>query len=385
MDGRKHEGAVQGARTEDGRDSVPASEAATRTLTALRERIGGVDASLVDLLNQRAALSLAVGELKRGDKDSVVFRPGREAELLKALADKSDGPLPEEHLRAIYREILSSSRYLQRPQRVAFLGPEGTFSHVAGRALLGSSASFHPQPNLPTVFQAVEAGDCDLGMVPLENSLQGSVGQSFDLFMKHSLHIRAETYCRIRHSLLSRERELASVKRVYSHPQPLAQCGLWLMNNLPRATVVPMESTAAAAHHVLGEAGAAAIAHGGLAGDLGLHQLAQGIEDQPGNWTRFVVIGRTPADRPGTDKTSLLFSVSDRPGSLCNVLQCFSRHAINMRKLESRPLGENWKYAFFADLECDIFAPPYADLLSSMSEYCLSVRVLGSYPSGRQE
>lgn len=355
------------------------------SLEDLRAAISGIDASLVDLLNRRAALSLSVGEIKRGNADSAVFRPGREAELLKELIARSAGPLPEAHLRAIYREILSSSRYLQRPQRVAFLGPEGTFSHVAGRALLGSLASFHPQANLAMVFQAVESEDCDIGVVPLENSLQGSVGQSFDLFMKHALHIRAETYCRIRHSLLSRERDLVSVKAVYSHAQPLAQCANWLMHNLPRARVMPLESTAAAARHVAGEAGAAAIAHGDLAGALGLHLLAQGIEDQPGNWTRFVVVGRAPADRPGTDKTSLLFSVADKPGSLFRVLQCFADRNINLRKLESRPQGERWKYIFFADLECDIFAGEYAGALEAVEEHCLSLRVLGSYPSGRQE
>lgn len=369
----------------DSRPSSPAAASPAASLEELRAAISDIDASLVNLLNKRAEVSLSVGELKRGTADAVVFRPGRESELLKSLVAQSAGPLPEAHLRAIYREILSSSRYLQRPQRVSFLGPEGTFSHVAGRALLGSLASFHPQATLAMVFQAVESEDCDIGVVPLENSLQGSVGQSFDLFMKHSLHIRAETYCRIRHSLLSRERDLASVKVVYSHPQPLAQCANWLMHNLPRARLAPMESTAAAAHHVAGETGAAAIAHANLAGDLGLHLLAQGIEDQPGNWTRFVVVGRSPADRPGTDKTSLLFSVADKPGSLFKVLQCFAERDINMRKLESRPHGENWKYIFFADLECDIFDSRYAGVLDTMAEHCLSLRVLGSYPSGRQE
>ncbi|MDR2488017.1 MAG: prephenate dehydratase [Desulfovibrio sp.] len=355
------------------------------SLEELRAAISEVDRSLVALLNKRATLSLDVGSLKRGSAASPIFRPGREAELLKTLATCSAGPLPESHLRAIYREILSSSRYLQSPQRVAFLGPEGTFSHMAGRALLGSLASFHPQHNLPMVFQAVESGDCDIGVVPLENSLQGSVGQSFDLFMKHPLHIRTETYCRIRHSLLSRERDLASVNVVYSHPQPLAQCANWLMRNLPRARVAPLESTAAAAHHVAEEAGAAAIAHADLAAELGLHLLANGMEDQPGNWTRFAVVGRNPADRPGADKTSLLFSVADKPGSLFRVLQCLADKSINMRKLESRPQGDNWKYIFFADLECDIFNKEYAGILESLEEHCLSLRVLGSYPSGRQE
>ena len=353
-------------------------------LADLRDAISAVDGQILDLLNRRASLSLAVGKAKIGNKDDVVFRPGREAELLRELAASNPGPLPEDHLRAIYREIISSSRYLQRPQCVAFLGPEGTFSHIAGLELLGSLASFHPQMNLSQVFSAVEEEDCDIGIVPLENSLQGSVGQSFDLFSRHSLHIRAETFLRIRHSLLSPERELAAIHTVYSHPQPLAQCAFWLQSNLPRARVVPMESTAAAAHYVTKEPGAAAIAHMALADTLNLHVLAHSVEDQPGNWTRFVVVGRTPADRPGTDKTSLLFSVSDKPGSLAAVLQCFSNACVNMRKLESRPQpGQSWKYVFFADLECDLLEERYAHVLKELDRHCHFVRVLGSYPSGK--
>lgn len=367
-------------------DAHKQPEGAEQGLPELRDAINSVDRELVALLNRRAGLSLAVGALKRGGDDDVVFRPGREAEVLKELLSRNTGPLPPSHLRAIYREILSSSRYLQRLQRVAFLGPEGTFSHVAGRELLGSLASFHPQPNLSQVFSVVEEGDCDIGIVPLENSLQGSVGQSFDLFSRHTLHIRAETFLRIRHSLLSSEHSLVSVSVVYSHAQPLAQCSAWLQHHLPRARVVSMESTAAAAHHAAGEKGAAAIAHVALAEILHLHVLAQGMEDQPGNWTRFVVVGRTPSDRPGADKTSLLFSVMDKPGSLATVLQCFAGAGINMRKLESRPVpGETWKYVFFADLECDLLRDEYKPVLDAMKEHCHSVRVLGSYPSGVQE
>lgn len=357
------------------------------SLEELRQAINEVDASLVDLLNRRAALSLAVGRLKReneADEKSVVFRPGREAELFRKLEEWSSGPLPAGHLRSIYREILSSSRYLQRPQRVAFLGPEGTFSHLAGRALLGRMASFHPQEHLPGVFEAVEAEECDIGIVPLENSLQGSIGPSLDLFVRHSLFIRAETFFRIRHSLLSRERDLASIRTVYSHPQPLAQCGAWLMKHLPRARVAPMESTAASARHVAGEAASAAIAHADLAAELNLHVLAQGIEDSPGNHTRFVIVGRSPADRPGTDKTSLIFSVADKPGSLGRMLECMARRGINLRKLESRPMpGEAWKYVFFADLDCDIYDPAYDGALDDMEKHCLNLRVLGSYPTAR--
>lgn len=353
-----------------------------RELEVIRKEINAVDSTLVELLNRRAGLSLEVGDYKRKLPDSTVFHPGREASLLQGISGSSKGPLPEEHLRAIYREILSSSRSLQRPQRAAFLGPEGTFSHMAGRAFLGSQVTFHAQSTLAEVFQAVENGDCDLGIVPLENSLQGSVGQSFDLFMSHQVHILAEKNWRIRHSLLSHCHELSEIKVVYSHPQPLAQCSGWLMRNLPKVPVLPLESTAASARRVVHEQGAAAIAHGDLAAALDLHLLAQGIEDQPGNWTRFVLIGVKPADRPGADKTSVLFSVADKPGSLSRVLECFSQNSINLRKLESRPMqGESWKYVFFADLECDIYDETYAGVLEQVREHCLYLRVLGCYPS----
>ena len=362
--------------------SQDAKQGSDKELEELRKEINSVDSALVDLLNRRAGLSLAVGEHKRQFPDSVVFHPGRESSLLQDIAGNSSGPLPEEHLRAIYREILSSSRSLQRPQRAAFLGPEGTFSHMAGRAFLGSQVTFHAQPTLVEVFQSVENGDCDLGIVPLENSLQGSVGQSFDLFMSHQVHITAEKNLRIRQSLLSRCHELSEIRVVYSHPQPLAQCSGWLMRNLPKVPVLPLESTAASARRVVHEEGAAAIAHSDLASVLDLHLLAQGIEDQPGNWTRFVLIGLKPADRPGADKTSVLFSVADKPGSLNRVLERFSQNRINLRKLESRPMqGESWKYVFFADLECDIYDKSYAGVLEEVKEHCLYLRVLGCYPS----
>lgn len=374
---------------------APALPEEDHTLDGLRKGINAVDEELVGLLNRRAALSLAVGRLKAGDADAPVFRPGREAELFRHVTAISDGPLPEAHLRAIYREILSSSRHLQRPQRVSFLGPEGTFSHMAGKKLLGSLASFHPQENLDDVFRAVESGDCDIAVVPLENSREGSVGKSIDLLLQYSdLFVRAETYLRIRHCLMSSGRDISAVTHIYSHPQPLAQCSVWLRNNLPRATLVPVESTAAAARMVAEskEAGSAAIAHASLADELGLHPLAQGIEDISGNYTRFLVLGRTPADRSGTDwlgkraappdKSSLLFSVLDKPGSLATVLQCFADKGINIRKLESRPMqGEMDKYVFFADLSCDVHEEPFADALHQATGHCFFLRVLGSYPA----
>ncbi len=373
------------------------ADASLRRLGEIRRRIEEVDSRLLPLLNERAELSLEVGRIKAGDP-GIIFKPLREREVLDNLARQNAGPLPDEHLRAIWREILSSSRALQRPQNVAYLGPEGTFSYFAGVEYLGHSAIFHPCNDLAQVFEEVSGGQCELGVVPLENSLQGTVGVSFDLFLSHEVHIQAELFSRISHCLLSHAASLAEVRTVYSHPQPLAQCGGWLRAHMPGAALVPVESTAAAARRAQGEAGAAAIGNGKLADLTGLSILARRIEDQAGNWTRFVIIGpraaraqlggnmRTPLPgHTGADKTSLLFTLPDKAGALSAVLDLLARHGINMRKLESRPLrGQCWKYVFFADVESDLEAPEHAELLDKLREVCTSFRILGCYPTGPQ-
>lgn len=376
---------------------TPPAGASAGRLAEIRARIEEVDSRLLPLLNERAALSLEVGRIKAHDP-GIIFKPLREREVLDNLARQNTGPLPDTHLRAIWSEILSSSRALQRPQHVAYLGPEGTFSYFAGVEYLGHSAIFHPCNDLAQVFEEVAGGQCELGVVPLENSLQGTVGVSFDLFLSHDVHIQAELFSRISHCLLSNAGSLAEVRTVYSHPQPLAQCGGWLRAHLPNAALVPVESTAAAARRAQGEPGAAAIGNGRLADLAGLAILARRIEDQAGNWTRFVIIGpqaaraqlggamRTPVPgHTGADKTSLLFTLPDKSGALSAVLDLLARHQINMRKLESRPLrGQCWKYVFFADVESDLEAPQYAELLQKLHETCTSFRILGCYPTGPQ-
>lgn len=376
---------------------TPTAGASAGRLAEIRARIEEVDSRLLPLLNERAALSLEVGQIKAHDP-GIIFKPLREREVLDNLARQNTGPLPDTHLRAIWSEILSSSRALQRPQHVAYLGPEGTFSYFAGVEYLGHSAIFHPCNDLAQVFEEVAGGQCELGVVPLENSLQGTVGVSFDLFLSHDVHIQAELFSRISHCLLSNAGSLAEVRTVYSHPQPLAQCGGWLRAHLPNAALVPVESTAAAARRAQGEAGAAAIGNGRLADLAGLAILARRIEDQAGNWTRFVIIGpqaaraqlggamRSPVPgHTGADKTSLLFTLPDKSGALSAVLDLLARHQINMRKLESRPLrGQCWKYVFFADVESDLEAPQYAELLQKLHETCTSFRILGCYPTGPQ-
>ena len=370
---------------------------APRRLAAIRGEIDSVDQELLALFNRRAALSLEVGRIKAGDP-GIVFKPLREREVLDGLARRNGGPLPEDHLRAIWREIFSSSRALQRPQNVAYLGPEGTFSYFAGVEYLGHAASFHPCNDLPQVFADVHSGRCELGVVPLENSLQGTVGVSFDLFLKYDVHIQAELFSPISHCLLSHAASLAEITTVYSHPQPLAQCGGWLRSHLPQAGLIPVESTAAAARMAAATPQSAAIGNGKLADMTGLSILARRIEDEPGNWTRFVIIGPRPVGQldklprttpvpghTGADKTSMLFTLPDKSGALSGVLSLLAEHKINMRKLESRPLrGQCWKYVFFTDVECDLTAPQYEDLLRKLAETCTSFRILGSYATGPQ-
>ena len=353
-------------------------------LAAIRTEIDAVDRELVALLNKRAQCSLEVGGIKAPTGEPV-FRPVREKELMEKLLAANPGPLPEAHLRAVYREILASSRALQRPQRVAYLGPEGTFSHMAGLEFFGSSLDYVPMPQLPAIFQAVENRDCHLGLVPLENSLHGTVGQSMDLFFRHEVFIQAEWYSRIRHSLLSKEENLSSIKVVYSHAQPLGQCAGWLLRHLPQAAQVSLESTAAAAHKAAQEPGSAAIAHEGVASRLALSVLMRGIEDSPDNWTRFCAIGPVPAETAGAEKASVLFSLTDKPGSLAAVLRCFADAGINLLKLESRPMpAERWKYIFFADLACDPSQPAAQAALQAAAGHCYSLRILGAYPAGMQ-
>ncbi len=380
-------------------------------LAAIRQGIDALDRELLDLLSRRAELSLAVGRAKAKEatgKPKVIFRPERERQVLEGLTSANNGPLSSEHIRAIWREIFSASRSLQRPQRIAYLGPEGTFSYFASVNLLGNAMVYEPHANFSEVFRAVQDGQCDLGVVPLENSLRGSVGQSFDLFLEFNVQVHAEFYSRISHCLLSTATSLSDIHTVYSHPQPLAQCDHWLRMHLPHANVIPTESTAAAARRAQGETGTAAIGHGSLAALLGLNTLASTIEDQHQNWTRFVVIGpispdgnaaSTTASLPaevinaaqpknGKVKSSVLFTLPDKPGSLSSVLTLLANSGVNMTKLESRPLAGGplsvgqWHYVFFVDMECDLRAPEHAELVGNLRDLCQTLRILGCYAVG---
>ncbi len=352
-------------------------------LKVLRDKIDEIDGRLVALLNARATVSVEVGTLKAGATEPV-FKPFREKEVLDKLKKRNSGPMPDGHLEAVYREILSSSRRLQRPDRVVYLGPEGTFSFFAGLEYLGHQADMVPKEDFEGVFKSVTLGEAELGVIPLENSLQGTVGQCVDLFLRYPVYILAELYFRVSHCLLGRATSLHDIHEVHSHPKALDQCGIWLKSNLGRAKTVPVESTAAAARKAAGAGAAiAAVGNARLAEMCGLSILADRIEDLPDNWTRFLIIGPNPPGPGNRDKTSVLFSTPDRPGALANILNLLAQGGINLTKLESRPIsGERWKYVFFADLQCDLGLAAYESILSQLKDACQTFKILGSYPAG---
>ena len=348
-------------------------------IDALRQAIDAIDRELLELLNRRARISLEVGKLKAG-KSGPIFRPQREQNIIDSLAAQNSGPLPSQHVRSIWREIFSSSRSLQQTVRVGYLGPEGTNSYFAAIGFLGQLSEYHPCANFRDIFASVQDGRFDLGVVPLENSLNGSVVQNFDLFTEFDVYIQAEFVNRIQHCLLSPETDTSAVRTIYSHPQALAQCQRWLRTNAPNAMLISVESTAAAAVRCQKERYAAAIGHRSLSSTLNLPILATNIADEADNQTRFVVIGPQPVENAEADRTSILFTLPDKPGTLSRVLELFSKANINLRKLESRPLrAEQWKYAFFAELECSLSRPEYKPLMNKLWEVCASIRVLGCY------
>ncbi|MBW1894449.1 MAG: prephenate dehydratase [Deltaproteobacteria bacterium] len=361
---------------------ICSEQSAMKRLKQIRNEIDKIDEKLLDLLNKRAGRCLEVGDLKSKFRETV-FKPFREKEVFERLKEANPGILPDKHLHSIYREILSSSRRLQQPQKVVYLGPEGTFSYFAGIEYLGHSTDFVACRDIAEVFQAVSTREAELGIIPLENSLQGSVGQILDMFLMHDIYIQAELFCKISHSLLSSANDLSPAEIVYSHPQALEQCAGWLRIHLPDARVVPAESTAAAANRVVDELNACAIGHERLGEMFRLNVLSRGIEDMPDNWTRFIIIGSKLPEGGNQDKTSILFTLPDKSGALVGVLSLLAQKGINMKKLESRPLrSKKWQYVFFADLECDLSDYRYDELKKDLSKVCRFLRILGSYPAG---
>jgi len=352
-------------------------------LSELRMKIDCIDDEILALLNKRAEVVIAVGKTK-SDKSQEFYVPNREQAIYERLTAANPGPFPSEAIRRVFREIISASLALEQPLKVAFLGPQGTFTHGAAMKQFGFSAQLVPQKSIPAVFDEVLRGRVNLGVVPVENSTEGVVSHTLDMFMESDLKINAEILMEISHFLVSRTGRMEDVRKVVSHPQPLAQCRKWLEENLPDTPLVDVGSTAMAAQIVAEDETAAAITSEMAVPLYGLQVVKERIEDNPNNFTRFLVIGRKNPDPSGRDKTSIMFSVKDKPGILYHMLEPFSKRGLNLSKIESRPMKKKaWEYIFFLDLEGHVEQEVVSSALNELREHCQFLKVLGSYPMAR--
>ncbi len=353
------------------------------TLTQVRNRIDQLDEEIQLLINERAKCAQSVAEVKQraGDSDANFYRPEREAQVLRKVMERNQGPLPGEEMARLFREIMSACLALEQPMRIAFLGPAGTYTHDAALKQFGHSVTAVPHATIDAVFRDVEAGLAHYGVVPVENSTEGVVNYTLDMFMNSPLQICGEVELRIHHCLLSKESDLGNVKTIYAHQQTLAQCREWLDEHCNQAVRLAVSSNARAAQMVREDCGGAAIASVTAAELYGLDALVCNIEDEPDNTTRFLVIGHASSPASGKDKTSMLLSISNRPGGLVKLLKPLSDAAISMTRIESRPSRRGmWDYVFFIDIEGHQDAPAVAAALQSLANEAAMIKILGSYP-----
>jgi chorismate mutase / prephenate dehydratase len=363
------------------RDAPPAPNPA---LLALRTQIDRLDRELLELLNQRASLALNVGELKKLE-GSVAFRPEREAQVIDGLKAANPGPLGNDSVAPIWREIMSACRALETPSRVAYLGPAGTFSEEAALSFFGSSIVKVPCANFDEVFRATSAGAADFGVIPVENSTEGVVARSLDLFLTTPLFIIGETSLFVQHNLLRRENTLDGIEAVCAHPQALAQCHGWLSNSLPQVERRPVASNAEGARLASLDATLAAVASTRAGSEYGLHLVAPAIQDDALNRTRFAIVTH-PQRQPqpqasGHDCTSLVVSVTNRPGAVHDMLVPLKVHGVSMTRFESRPARSGqWEYYFYIDLQGHPEQPHVAQALKELRDVCAFFKLLGTYP-----
>jgi len=351
-------------------------------LNEYRKEIDQIDEQIISLLSRRQAVAAGIGKLKR-ELGMEVLDPAREQEVLERLTAKGGANLSPDAIKTIFSEIFSASRSVQQVAAIAYLGPEATFSHYAAISLYGHSASFRSAESIEEVFGLVEKGLCQQGVVPIENSYEGSVSSTLDLFNQYNLKIGAEIFLRIRHHLLSTAESIEGVKRLYSHPMGIAQCRLWLRTHMIGVEITEVASTALAAKMAADDTEAAAVGSRLAGHTYGLNILEENIEDMPDNVTRFLVIGKNHAALTGRDKTSILFFVKHEPGALYGTLGTLKRKNINMTRIESRPVKtQNWEYFFLVDIEGHEQDRDVSEALKEMEEQCVSLKRLGSYPAG---
>ena len=355
-----------------------------RTIAELRDAIDAVDQQLLLLINQRASLADEIGDIKR-QEGSQVYRPEREAQVIRKLQTANQGPLRAESIANVWREVMSACRALEEPHRVAYLGPEGTFSEQAAEAFFGVSIEHVPCTSFDEVFEATASGRAAFGVVPMENSTEGVVTRSLDLFLTSPLHIIGETSLLIRHNLLRKQHNLAGIKAVYAHPQALAQCQDWLNAHLPDAERRAASSNAEGARLAAENPAWAAIASLRAGSRFGLHVVAPSIQDEAYNRTRFAVMCLPQTlqmpEASGHDCTSLVVSVVNRPGAVYELLEPIKRHGVSMTRFESRPArgGQQWEYFFYIDLQGHISESRVRAALDDLRPICAFYKVLGSY------
>lgn len=354
----------------------------SESLEKIRSEMGKVDREILRMLNERARLAVEVGKVKN-EKGLDVYDPSQESRVYSRLQEINAGPLSPNAVNSIFREIISSSRTLQAPVAVFYLGPEASFTHQAAVSHFGRGAALSPVQTIPEVFERGERGDSSWSVVPVENSIEGSVRQTLDRLITTSMSIRAEIYLRISHCLLSTSSRKDRIRKIYSHPHAFAQCRRWLGAQFPHCRLEAAESTAAAAQKTLEEPESGAIAGSIAAEQYGLEILAQGIEDHPENTTRFLVVGKGESEATGKDKTTILFATRHEPGALFKALEPLARSGVNIMSMESRPAQDRmWEYLFFLDLEGHKNEKRIADCLAEMAGRTSFIKHLGSYPKG---
>ncbi len=349
-------------------------------LKPLRDQIDAIDTQVIDLLNQRAKLAKDIGKIKE-ETNLPVFRPEREAQILKSIAERNKGPLVTENLQGIYREIMSACRALEKKIRVAYLGPTGTYSEQAAFAYFGNAIETIPCKTIDEVFRSTEAKAADLGIVPIENSTEGVVNRTLDLFMQTPLTISAEKTLDINHNLMTLSGNMEGVEKICGHSLTLAQCQGWLNQHYPKIFRQPVASNGEAAVLASKDGKTAAIAGVMAAKHYGLQIVSESIQDGPQNRTRFVIIGYQKTDQSFMDQTSLVLSVQNRPGAVYRLLEPLNRYGISMSRIESRPARSgNWEYYFFIDLIGHEKDEKMAEALKELRGHAAYFKILGSYP-----
>jgi chorismate mutase/prephenate dehydratase len=367
-------------KTEAGSANDKDRSSSAKDLKTYRVQIDKLDLQILELINKRANLASQIGKVKNENGDNV-FSPAREEEVIQNVLKSNGGPLGEPTIRAIYRELISGSRALQRVLKVAFLGPEYSFSHLAALTRFGEAIEYMAVGNIAAIFEEVNRKHVDFGVVPLENSTDGRVADTLDMFIRMpQIRVCSEVRIRVHHNLLA-NCEQTEIRRIYSKPQALSQCRNWLSKNVPQATLHEVTSTAAAAQLVQREPGAAAVASREAAVRYGLRMLFTNIEDSPHNETRFAVIGPHDAARTGADKTAIMFEIPHSPGSLADILNLFKQNKVNLTWIESFPSSESkGEYVFFVEFEGHADDAKVKKTLGSLESKCEKLSILGSFP-----